>query len=481
MKPLRSSEKVILIILLLFIFSLRLPYLSHSPFEIGESWRQSDTESMARNFVEDRFNILYPQLNYDGVPPNYAQLEFQITTFLIAILYKLFGFHYEIARLIPLLFFTGSAYFLFYIVKRFYSMNMAWITTLLYSIFPLNLYFSRAIMPEAAALFFFLGAFYFFCQWIIEEKNWAIIAAAFMTAIAISIKVPTIFAGIPMLIMSIMKYKQNVFRTWQLWIFAAISLLPPLIYFKWLESVAEFNFVSGIGTKHIIPKFTTALFTPEALDFFQTYLPKSFTLICLSLFLIGVFMTNWKVEYPIVLLLLAFILEMVTIVAVIQFNYYLVFISPVIAIFAAKPLAYCFRWVGGFVPFIMLMTIISIVSFSEVKPYFEEKAGLVKQAEVVKQYTEDDDLIVIGTFSPELLNASSRKGWRANINYYDYIPKGPEEELKYFVSHGARYFFPVKGYIYGDTDHSYRNYLEKHYKKINVIINDSDYSFFQLQ
>lgn len=476
-----SSKRTITILILLFIFFTRLPYLSNSPFELGESWRQSDTESMARNFVEERFHILFPQLNYDGAPPNYVQLEFQITTFLIAILYKLFGFHYELARIVPILFFVGSSYYLYLIAKKYYSTEIAWMSMLLYSLFPLNVYFSRAIMPESAALIFYIGAFYYFCEWIDKEKNWQVIVASVMTALAIAVKTPTIFIGIPMLIMSIVKFKKKIFTTWQLYLFATISLIVPFIYFKWLETVAQFTFVSSIGTKHIIPQFATAIFTEQAREFFQTHLPQSFTMIALVLAIIGMFIINWKTEYPIGVWMLAIILEVITIVAVIRFNYYLVFISPVMAIIASKALAICLRWKYGVLPIVVILTIISYMSYQEVQPKFEEKTSLLKQAQFVKQYTDKDDLIVVGTFSPELLNASERKGWRANIKYYDYIPEGPEAELNYFIEHGAKYFVPSKGYIYDDHDHAYRNYLETHFEKIPIIEEDGDYSIYKLQ
>ncbi len=192
-------------------------------------------------------------------------------------------------------------------------------------------------------------------------------------------------------------------------------------------------------------------------------------------------MINLKVEYPIGVWMLAIILEVITIVAVIRFNYYLVFLGPVMAIIAAKALATFLRWKYGVIPIIVILAIIGFVSYQQVEPRFVEKTTILKQAEFVKQYTEKDDLIVVGTFSPELLNASERKGWRANIKYYDYIPEGPEDELNYFIERGAKYFVPAKGYIYDDDDQAYRNYLETHFEKITIIEPDGDYSLYKLQ
>lgn len=475
----RFSNLSLVIILFALVVIMRLPYIGNSPYEVGESWRQADTESMARNFVEDRFNIFFPQLNYDGEAPNYAQLEFQITTFIIAILYKLFGYHYELARLVPILFFAGSACYLYFISKRYYSTKVSFVITLLYAIFPLNLYYTRAIMPESAVLFFTLGAFYYFSKWIDHEKFKTLIMATIMTALAILVKVPAIFIGIPMLWMSIAKFKKTIFIKWQLWFFAIISLSLPVIYFKWLEGVAEFNFVTGIASKHILPKFTNAIFSSQSLQFFYTHLPQSFTWIGLVLATIGVFQFKWRKESPIIVWWLAIVVEVLVIVAVIRFNYYLVFIGPLIAILAGKALGILFKWKYGMIPVTFIMVVMTFNSYTNIQPRVVEKDNILIQAEYVKKYTEKEDLIVIGTFSPELINASERKGWRANINYYDYIPHGPEEEMDYFIAHGAKYFIPLKGFIYGDEDRSYRNYLDENFTKVEVV-EAPEYSFYKL-
>ena len=82
----RTNKGIIItIIIMLLIFLMRMPGITNAPPEMGDLWRQPDTESIARNFVDHEFNILRPQFNYDGALPNYIQLEFQITTFIIAV------------------------------------------------------------------------------------------------------------------------------------------------------------------------------------------------------------------------------------------------------------------------------------------------------------------------------------------------------------------------------------------------------------
>lgn len=471
------KEIFITLIIFLFIFLLRIPYINQSPYEQGERWRQSDTESIARNFVEYNFNIFYPQFNYDGPMPNYVQLEFQITTYIIAILYKIFGYRYLLARAVSIIFYMGSCIFLYLIGKRIYSIEQSRIALILYGIVPINVFFSRAIMPEASALFFYLGAFYFFYQWTERTKLNYILISSIFTALAISQKIPTIFIGIPMIFMALKKYKAKVFNTWELYFFGLVSLFIPFLYFRMVKSIAEFKFVNDIAQKHIFTRFLQDFFTKEAIEFFQVKFPQGYTIQLLFFFLIGMLMINWKTEYAIGIWLASMILELILIVAVIRLYYYLIFIGPLIALIASKPLLVLWKHKYGGIWITLIIIWIAYSSYKELLPYYVEKTELIKQADMVKRYTKKEDLIVIGTPDPALLNASERKGWRANIKYYDYIPKEPIQEIEYFINNGAKYFVPMKGWIANDTG-EYKEYLNKNFEKI---VDDEGYYIYKLQ
>ncbi|UTW68478.1 glycosyltransferase family 39 protein [Anaerobacillus sp. HL2] len=94
-------------------------------------------------------------------------------------------------------------------------------------------------MPESVALFFFIGAFYYFDKWIEDDRGKNIISATIFTALAIASKVPTIFVGIPMLVMAIIKYKKYIIKVWQLYLFALFSLCVPFFYFYWLNQITD--------------------------------------------------------------------------------------------------------------------------------------------------------------------------------------------------------------------------------------------------
>jgi 4-amino-4-deoxy-L-arabinose transferase-like glycosyltransferase len=495
----------------LLVLAMRLPHLGDSPSGY-DAWRQSDTEAMARNFAEHRFNILYPQLNYQGPPPNYAQLELQVTTWTIAVLYRLFGYHYELARMVPIGFFIGSALFVYKIALLRASRHTACLAVLLYGLFPLNVLYSRAIMPESAALFFYTGAYYWFSLWIVKEERRLLLAAALFTALAIGVKVPAVFVGVPMAAMAYAKYGLSLLRKLELWLFALLSLAPPAVYYAWLGTVAESDFVSGIAVKHIFPKMAAAWAAPEAMAFFARELPKAFTWTGLALVLVGAVAVIRRKQWAEAVWALAVLAEWAMIVAVIRFNYYLIFAGPVMALFAAaapamsagkadagrnrfsaRDLAAHFRtasvqpiarFAAQLAPIkrkaalgliALIIGICACESYFSVKPlYAFQDRELIAQAELVQRLTAPDDLIVTGLDDPSLLNASRRAGWRVTNS----IPGDPVGELYDFLSQGAAYFVPMKGYIDGDPEGRLKKILDERFPKLG---DENGYFLYKLK
>lgn len=98
----------LLALLLAAFFLFQLPRLDQAPWENYDSWRQTDTYTIAQNYAQRDMNPLRPQFNYDGPGDNYVQLELQVMPYLSAVLFKMLGREpYWVPRLISLLFFHG--------------------------------------------------------------------------------------------------------------------------------------------------------------------------------------------------------------------------------------------------------------------------------------------------------------------------------------------------------------------------------------
>ena len=59
------------------------------------SWRQTLTATVAQNFFTDGMNLFSPSTNF--ISENF-EFEFHLYTFIVALLYKVFGFHDWLGR-----------------------------------------------------------------------------------------------------------------------------------------------------------------------------------------------------------------------------------------------------------------------------------------------------------------------------------------------------------------------------------------------
>ena len=61
------------------------------PLDDMFSWREASTAMMADNFQARSWNIFYPEVSWTGPGPSYQGREFQIISYIAAILQSLFG------------------------------------------------------------------------------------------------------------------------------------------------------------------------------------------------------------------------------------------------------------------------------------------------------------------------------------------------------------------------------------------------------
>lgn len=463
----KDKRRYLIIAVFIFILLLRLYKITNQPLDYS-SWRQSDTDSIARNFVEYKFNILYPQLNYDGAMPNYVQLEFQTTTFIIALLYKLFGYSAIIGRSVPIAFFMGSCYFLYLCVKKRSGVNAAILSVLFYGILPVNIVFSRNIMPESALMFFTLGAIYYFLSWIDDNKLKHYILSAFFTMMAVATKIPAALIGLPMIYLAAKKYKLKIFKNPYIIIFPILVLVLPYIYFKWLGTVSEQSFVNGIGNNIILPNFLTSIFKRDNLLYLSSqFSDKIFTVPGIILFSIGLVIKKTKEEYYYYIWLLAACLHCIFIDAVIHLDYYLIFITPIISIFMGITACRILSRKRYRYFFYLAATAILVTDGIFMNNVYKIQEDYVMVGNDVMSQTEKDDLIIIGKDSPELLYTSDRKGWRVYNNILN------ADNIEKLVGEGARYFVPASS----DLNKDLKDYLDTNYERIDF---PDGYFFYRL-
>ncbi len=226
LKP--ENENKILLALMLFGLIIRL-YGLGLPLNDVYDTRQGLTAMVSRNFYENNFNILFPQIDNQGLPGYYAQ-EFQIYPLIVSILYIFFGIQEFLGRLVSIAFFLGSAFLLFKLTKKFFDTKTAFFSIFFFIISPLNVIISQTFMPEPAMVFFSIASIYFFSNWADKggKKNYSL--AAFCTAMAFLVKITSMLLIFPLFFIAWQKYGKKIFLQPKLWIFAFIALTPLILW-----------------------------------------------------------------------------------------------------------------------------------------------------------------------------------------------------------------------------------------------------------
>jgi hypothetical protein len=148
-----------ILLILAWSFLVHVPGIT-SPLLDYHAHRQCQTASMARNYLRHGMHFLNPELDSFG-PPARAGTEFPIYSSLLALLYKVFGLHETLGRILSSVFAAWGAVYLFLLVRKRLDPNVALGAALVMCVIPVHLYFTRTVQPESMALWGFLGFLFY--------------------------------------------------------------------------------------------------------------------------------------------------------------------------------------------------------------------------------------------------------------------------------------------------------------------------------
>ncbi|OGM02396.1 hypothetical protein A2115_02945 [Candidatus Woesebacteria bacterium GWA1_41_8] len=192
----KRIEYYLLALIIIGGFGARL-YKINNPIADWHSFRQADTASVSRIYVEEGINLLFPRYhdvsstqsrNYN--PQGYRFVEFPLYNAAHALLAKTFGlFSLEVwGRLTSIFFWVGSTLVVFALGVRFIGRFGGVLSAFFYSFLPYNIYFTRVILPEPAAIFFGLLGLWLFVLFIDNKKDLALWLSGLSFAVALLIK-----------------------------------------------------------------------------------------------------------------------------------------------------------------------------------------------------------------------------------------------------------------------------------------------------
>lgn len=271
-----KAAKILMIVLFTAAAFLRLADVFR-PINVA-SWRECDMGSIARNFVQEGMNPLYPRIDWRGDGPGYAEMELPLLSFLMASAYKLFGIHDQFGRAWAFLFSLGALFFFFKLAREYLSVFASIVAFAFFAFNPLIVEVSTSVQPEGPMLFTYIAAVYFFVRWLRTETNADLIPAISMTALTLLAKAPAAHIGLLFGVLLFERYGFGVLRRGKVWLFGICSLLPAALWYfhaknLWIvygNSLGVSNEYHWVGADFFTdPSFLTGILRTE---FFSVWL-----------------------------------------------------------------------------------------------------------------------------------------------------------------------------------------------------------------
>jgi hypothetical protein len=250
----KNIEYILLTLIMVFGFGVRL-YKIGNPVADWHSWRQADTASVSKTYLEQGINLLLPR--YHDIssiqskifnPKGYRMVEFPFYNALNAVLANaMHFFSLEVwARLITITCALVTAVFLYLMGKRISGKWLGLLTAFFYLFIPYNIYFTRVILPDPMGVMFGVIAIWAFLEFTATDRKVLFYTSALFFAAAMLIKPYLGFYLFPIAYLAVKKFGAKSFvkdrhLILESLIFLGISFVPFLLWRTW-----EARFPEGI-------------------------------------------------------------------------------------------------------------------------------------------------------------------------------------------------------------------------------------------
>lgn len=440
-------ESALVALLILAGFYVRLLHVS-SPLMDTHSWRQTQTAMFARNFYRNGMNIFKPQIDWDGEKPGYIESEFQLYPYIVALFYKLFGVNEMYGRLVAALFSAGAMLLMYLFSRLFLDVWGAWLALFFFVVSPLNVFFSRAFMPDSTMLFFSVGTVYFFTRWAMEDKmKWLWISCAF-AVFSFLVKIPSAHIGFALFYLAMAKYSWGMFSKKYLWGYLVLVLGIPALWYYYAHQLGK---QSGL-TENIWSigqdKWGNAAVWKD--PYFYTVMLNriSFGIVTRAGILLALFGFLFGIRRRFEGVVYAWAASVILYFYVVAYgnmvhSYYQLPLVPAASFFAAKGCMNLYEAFKNNFVFKLKEILVGLIvaflaycayaSYRDISPAYRLNLNMLAAAYETNKLTPPDTLIIAcdGSF-PEVLYYSDRKGW--HINPAETAPG----QLQPFIEKGAR-------------------------------------------
>ncbi|MBN1169187.1 glycosyltransferase family 39 protein [Candidatus Woesebacteria bacterium] len=446
-----GRSRIIIMFLLFAIVFLGLVLRGFNLFVPVADWhsfRQADTISVSRVFLEEGIDLFKPRYHdvsntQSGLfnPNGYRMVEFPVYNSMVAYSYKLFPiFTLEAwGRITSIFSAVVTAYIIFLLMKRFTDFKIGLLSSLVYLIIPFNIYFTRSILPEPMATMFAVLSLWLFVRHFDMDDNKILLLSAFSMSLAILIKPYVFFYAAPMIFLIFEDKNIKEVLKLRYILFSLIIIVPIVLWRLWIN-----RFPEGIPFWKWTMNGDGIRFKPA---FFRWLFSERIGKLILgvwgtALFVLGLSGKDRKARFFQSLILGVFIYFSIFATANVRHDYYQTIIIPaIVMVFSYGGYVFIKSEFGKVFKALTLTTILFLMTITTVgfvKEYYKiNRPEIIKAGLAVRKIVPKDSLIIAPyNGDTAFLYQTSRRGWP--------VVDFPIQEL---IDRGAEYFVSV------DLDH----------------------------
>ena len=257
----RISKNLFFVIILLAIcLYYDYHHIIFKPTQGIHQWRQTDGASFARNYYLEGMNFFQPKthnLTSDGGTTSFtATADTPFLYYSVAILYKIFGYHEFLFRLLnTLIYLLGLLYLFRAMMLIFKDFFYASGITLLAFSSPVLIYYASNFIPDSASLAFMFIAIFHFFKYRESSKNRYLILMFFFFFISGSLKITSLIMLFAIAVIFLLEWlgwvksgPEKIFKKPIAFIsgsFISVGLvLSWVIYARWYNKIHESSYFS---------------------------------------------------------------------------------------------------------------------------------------------------------------------------------------------------------------------------------------------
>lgn len=249
-----------------FLIVLAAAVLARAPIfwaldTVTTGWHAADYGSIARNYYENGFRFLYPQIDWGGDGPGYVEMEFPLVPYLTALIYKVVGSADDRwAVVVPFASGVLATIYAFLLGRILFGSTMALVGGLLVAVSPVFVRFTQLTFPEGPLVASSAAAMYYMVRWQQSGSRRLLVLGAVCASLAVLFKPTALVLGVPFAWLFWLRSGQRLGRMLTnpvLYIFGLIVLVPPFLWYAHALDIAltygnSFGVLFGGGSSKML-------------------------------------------------------------------------------------------------------------------------------------------------------------------------------------------------------------------------------------